>query len=147
MVIIPHVLIVDADHGAACATSALVTHTLPHAHVLITHTADAGLRCIARRLPDLLIIDPSPHVLADMRLIQELKAQRPDARVLIVASTPRPAVRRQLEALDIDGYGEKPALPMLLIAQLRLVLHQLNIDDAPQPAALPVVQPVADSLL
>jgi DNA-binding NarL/FixJ family response regulator len=56
-------------------------------------------------------------------LIVQLKAERPDARVIVVASAPTPALRRKMAGLGVDTYLEKPALLPLLLQELLATLR------------------------
>jgi DNA-binding NarL/FixJ family response regulator len=73
--------------------------------------------------PDVLIIDPSPHDSASVRLIQDLKAARPDARVIVISSGPTPTLRRTITDLHVDAYLEKPILLGLFKHQLCVLLR------------------------
>jgi DNA-binding NarL/FixJ family response regulator len=119
----PYVLIVDADVSAAQVTSAIVTRTVSEATVELApavQRVDLGAR---NHYPDVLIIDPSPHDRAAIQLIRELKAARPDARVIVLASGSNPTLRRTITDLHVDAYLEKPILLGLFTHQLRVLLR------------------------
>jgi DNA-binding NarL/FixJ family response regulator len=120
---VPHVLIVDANPSAAQVTCAMVARAMPQATVEIAPTIECALLTVARQPPDALFIDPSPHTPAAAQLIAELKAAYPNARVIVIASMPTPALRRTMEGLGVDAYLEKPALLPLLQHELHALLE------------------------
>jgi DNA-binding response OmpR family regulator len=124
---VPHILIIDADLGAAQVTRAVVARTLPDATVAMAPTVERALLSMQEQRPDALIIDPAPQIRDGTRLIEQFKAARPDAPVIVVASMPTPALRRTMAGLGVDTYLEKPALLPLLRNQLQALLH----NDAP----------------
>jgi DNA-binding NtrC family response regulator len=127
---VPHILIVDTDTSAAQVTCAVVARVIPEATVAVAPSFERARLSMQEQRSDALIIDPSPHSLDGMRLIQQFKAACPDAPVIVVASMPTPALRRAMEALRVEAYLEKPAL----LSLLRHELHALLRDGA---AAVP----------
>ena len=119
----PYILIVDADSSAAQVTSAIVSRTVAEATVELVPAVERIDLLAQRQYPDVLIIDPSPHDNAGVRLIRELKTARPDARVIVIASNSTPALRRTITDLHVDAYLEKPILLALFIHQLRALLR------------------------
>lgn len=119
----PHILILDADAGAAQVTEAGVTRALPDATLSVVADVDNGWLSVQQAPLDALIIDPAPHNLASAWLIQAFKAENPDAPVIVLASAPTPNLARTLYRLGVDVYLEKPvSLPILLkelLASLR----------------------------
>ena len=120
------ILIVDTDTSAARVTCALVARAIPEAILVVAPTFDHARLSMQAQHPDALIIDPSPQSLEGARLIEQFKATRPDASVIVVASMPTPALRRLMAGLGVDAYLEKPAL-------LPLLRHQLNRLVRPAP--------------
>lgn len=127
------ILIVDADAGAAAATSAFVTHLLPTASIACESTPDQGWRSAHRTRPDVLLIDPAPYVSTAMLLIQLCQERWSDMHVIVLASAPlSPTRRRQCHA---DVYIEKPASPARLLDALAGVLKDVKVNAArPAPA-------------
>jgi DNA-binding NarL/FixJ family response regulator len=120
---VSHMLIVDSDTIAAEVTRAIVSRAVPEATVAIAPVAADGALNMHGNFPDVLIIDPSPHAVHGTQLIGQLKAARADARVIVIASTPTPALRRRVAELRVDAYLEKPVLLSLLMDQLRTLLR------------------------
>jgi DNA-binding response OmpR family regulator len=112
-----HILIVDADRSAAQVTGAAVTRSLPAATVTVTtDPAHAWPRHQPESL-DVLIIDPPSRRPAGTQLIRRAQAIWPGVLVIVLASAPTPALRRDLRALGVDVYLEKPTLlPVVLTA-------------------------------
>src|SRR3954447_11562788 len=105
----PHILIVDSDASAARITRAGVVRVAPAATLVVETDAEGGLRSARNHPPDLLIIDPPRHSPLGTQLIRELKAS-PAGHVIVLASAPTPALRRQMQVLGVDMYLEKPTL-------------------------------------
>jgi DNA-binding NarL/FixJ family response regulator len=122
---IPHILIIDADTGAAQTTRALVARVAAHATVTMEATAERGRISLQQHLPDMLIIDPSPLHLAATQLIQWLKTEHPAACVIVLASTSTPVLRQRMKDLGVDQYQDKHQPPRVLTQQLRAALEQL----------------------
>jgi DNA-binding response OmpR family regulator len=123
-VMVPHILIVDTDTSAAQVTRALVARALPEATLVIALTFEHARLSMQRQHPDALIIDPSPHSLEGAQLIEQFKATRADAPVIVVASMPTPALRRMMAGLGVDAYLEKPALLPLLRYELHTFMRK-----------------------
>jgi CheY-like chemotaxis protein len=121
-VMIPDILIVDGDTGAAQVTRAVVARIIPEATLAVAATFEQAWRIIQSQRPDALIIDPSPQSREGARLIEQLKAAYPAACVIVVASMPTPALRRTMAGLGVDSYLEKPALLPLLRQELYALL-------------------------
>ena len=127
----PHILIVDTDRSAAQVTYALVARAVPEATVVVAPSFEQA-RLSMQQHPDALIIDPSPQSLEGARLIEQFKATRAKAPVIVLASMPTPALRRMMAGLGVDAYLEKPALVSLLQHQL----HALRRNAAPEVTTL-----------
>lgn len=114
----PHILIVESDVAAAQVTSAMLARAVPTAIVSVESNFEAARRSVQCHLPDVLIVDPVRHRLESIWLVQYLKTEHPDACVIVIASAPTPALRREMECLGVDAYLEKPELLSLQIQQL-----------------------------
>lgn len=117
-----HILLLDADPNASMVTCAFIRRLAPSATIACERTAQAAWLQFQRIRPHLLVIDPSPFGPEGLLLIQLLRQQHPDCRVVVLASMPTPALRRKLADLAIDAYLEKPAPLPLLDDQLRALL-------------------------
>jgi DNA-binding NarL/FixJ family response regulator len=118
-----HILIVDADRAAAQVTRAAVARSLPAATVTVTtDPAHAWPRSQPEPL-DVLIIDPPPRRPAGTQLIRQVQAIWPDVLVIVLASAPTPALRRDLRELAVDAYLEKPTLLPAVLSALRTALQ------------------------
>jgi DNA-binding NarL/FixJ family response regulator len=115
---IPHILIVESDNAAAQVTSAILARAVPTAIVSVESDFAAAQRGIQSYAPDVLIVDPVLHRPESIELVRHLKIANPHARIIVIASTPTPALRREMESLGVDTYIEKPALLPLRIQQL-----------------------------
>ncbi|HEY0603591.1 MAG TPA: hypothetical protein VGD58_11805 [Herpetosiphonaceae bacterium] len=104
-----HVLIIDADSGAAATTCAVVQRRIPNASIVCEATPERGWSSAQHTPPDLLLIDPAPYPSTGSLLIQLCHEWWPDIRVLVLASAPVSSVRRQ--HFQADAYLEKPASP------------------------------------
>jgi len=124
---VPHILIVDANTNAAQVTRAVVARTLPEATVAVVPTLEAAKLQLQHQPQDMLILDPSPDMLADAPFLQRLKGDLLAAHVMVLCSAPTPALRRQMEALGVDVYLEKPVVLSLFAQKLRSIL-------TPEPA-------------
>jgi len=122
---IPHILIIDADAGAAQTTRALVARVTANATLAVEATLERGRVCLQHHMVDALIIDPAPHDLAATRLIAWVTTEHPAVRVIVLASTVPWAVRHQIKALGIAGYLEKHTDPKLLIERLQSALDRI----------------------
>ena len=120
---IPHILIVESDVAAAQVTSAMLARAVPTAIVSVESDFAAARRSMQSHPPDVLIVDPVRHRPESIWLVQHLKMKHPDAHVIIIASTPTPALRREMEGLGVDAYLEKPELLSLQIQQLLAALR------------------------
>ena len=120
---IPHILIVESDVAAAQVTSAMLARAVPTAIVSVESDFAAARRSLQSHPPDVLIVDPVRHRPESIWLVQHLKMKHPDAHVIIIASTPTPALRREMERLGVDAYLEKPELLSLQIKQLLAALR------------------------
>ena len=125
-----HILIVDADHNAAQVTRAAVARSLPTATVTVT--ADPAHAWARNGLDplDVLIIDPPPRRGVGAQLIRRARATWPGVLVIVLTSTPTPALRRDLRELAVDVYLEKPALLPVVLGALHTALQH------PRPACL-----------
>jgi DNA-binding NarL/FixJ family response regulator len=132
---IPHILIIDADPGAAQTTRALVARVTANATLAVEATLERGQISLQQDMADVLIIDPAPHDLAAAQFIAWLKTNHPAVRVIVLASTVPWAVRHQIEALRIAQYLEKHTAPTLLIEQLHSaltpILHTVLVELPP----------------
>jgi DNA-binding NarL/FixJ family response regulator len=120
---IPHILIVESDLAAAQVTSAMLARAVPTAIVSVESNFDAARRSVQSHPPDVLIVDPMFHRPESIWLVQQLKTKHPDAHVIVIASVPTPALRREMEHLGVDAYLEKPELLSLQLQQLLAVLR------------------------
>jgi DNA-binding NarL/FixJ family response regulator len=120
---IPHILIVDSDFAAAQVTSAMLARAVPIAIVSVESDFAAARRSMQGHPPDVLIVDPVLHRPESIWLVQYLKTKHPDAHIIVIASAPTPALRREMEGLGVDAYLEKPALLPLLLQQLLAALR------------------------
>jgi DNA-binding NarL/FixJ family response regulator len=123
---IPHILIIDADTGAAQTTRALVARVAANATVTMEATPERGRISLQQHLADVLIIDPSPLHLAATQLIQWLKTEHPTACVIVLASTSTSILRQRMKELGVDQYQDKHQPPKALTQQLRGALEQLE---------------------
>jgi DNA-binding NarL/FixJ family response regulator len=124
---IPHILIVESDIAAAQVTSAMLTRAVPTASVSVESDFAAAWRSLQSHPPDVLIVDPVRHRPESNRLVQHLKTKHPDAHVIIIASTPTPALRREMEGLGVDAYLEKPELLSLQLQHLLAALRPVPL--------------------
>jgi DNA-binding NarL/FixJ family response regulator len=115
-----HILIVDPDTSSAHVTRAIVARAAPDARISVEPDAEQACHKLARLLPDVLIVDPSPSLLAGLKLIATVKGQHA-GQVIVVASAPSLGLRRRMHALGVDLYLEKPA--PLLVSDLRTFLN------------------------
>jgi response regulator of citrate/malate metabolism len=127
---IPYILIVEPDFAAAQVTSAILSRAVPTSIVSVEADFEAARRSMQSHSPDVLIVDPVLHRPESIWLVQHLKTEHPDAHVIVIASAPTPALRREMEGLGVDAYLEKPEL-------LSSQLHEL----------LAVLQPIAPAQL
>lgn len=119
-----HILIVDADRTAAQVTRAAVARSLPAATVTVTtDPAHPWVRTPPEPL-DVLIIDPPRRPPAGTQLIRRAQALWPGVLVIVLASAPTPALRRDLRALAVDMYLEKPALLPVVLTALHTALQR-----------------------
>ena len=123
------ILIVDADAAAAQVTRAIVQRAAPGAQLAVVAGLQAAYRELQRALPDVLIIDPSPHPLAGVELAAVVKRRHPDGQVIVLASAPTAALRRQMQGLGVDLYLEKPA-PLLVEDVRRLFQRYRRVELA-----------------
>jgi chemotaxis response regulator CheB len=114
-----HILIVDPDISSTHVTRAIVARAAPEARISVEPDAEQACLQLGRLLPDVLIIDPSPALLAGLKLITAVKGQHA-GQVIVVASAPSLGLRRRMRALGVDLYLEKPA--PLLVSDLRSFL-------------------------
>jgi len=118
-----HILIVDADRSAAQVTRAAVARSLPAATVTVTtDPAHAWTRPHPEPL-DVLIIDPPSRRPTGTQLIRRAQAIWPGVLVIVLASAPTPALRRDLRDLAVDAYLEKPALLPVVLTALHTALQ------------------------
>lgn len=115
----PHVLILDADPGAAQVTRAGVARALPDATLDVESTAERGWASAKAHQPDLVIVDPGAHNLGNLWLIQALRSAHPHALIIVLASVSTPGLKRRLESMGVDVYLEKPAPLTVLLAAVR----------------------------
>ena len=120
---IPHILIVESDVAAAQVTSAMLARAVPTAIVSVESDFAAAWRSLQSHPPDVLIVDPVLHRPESIWLVQYLKTKHPDSHVIIIASAPTPALRREMERLGVDAYLEKPELLSLQLQQLLAALR------------------------
>ena len=118
-----HILIVDADRNAAQVTRAAVARSLPTATV--TMTSDPALAWARSGLEplDVLIIDPPSRRSVGTQLIRRARATWPGVLIIVRASAPTPALRRDLQELAVDVYLEKPALLPAVLSALHDALQ------------------------
>jgi DNA-binding NarL/FixJ family response regulator len=132
----PHILIIDADAGAAYITRAVAQRVAPQATCRVVSNAASSLHDVGER-PDVVIVDP-PHLsLAGIRLIRELQEAYPETHVIVLASVPTPTLRRDMQQLGVESYLEKPAPYAELAAALRASLRSLS---PPQTAPVSIAQ-------
>lgn len=120
---IPHILIIDADPGAAHATRALVARIAADATLTVETTPERGRISLRQHMADVLIIDPSSHHPASANLIRWLKTEHA-ACVIVLTSTSTPVSRQIMEELGVDLYQDKHQPPAVLTQQLRGALEQ-----------------------
>jgi DNA-binding NarL/FixJ family response regulator len=120
---IAHILIIDADFGAAYTTRALVARIAADATLTVEATPMRGRSSLQQHLADVVIIDPSPDHLAAAQLIQWLKTEHPAVYVIVLASAATPTQRQRMQDLGIDLYQEKHQAPNVLLQQLRGAFH------------------------
>ena len=104
----PHILIIDADASAAQVTRSLVLRVNPSATWSIETTAERGSRSVDAHPPDVLIIDPNPNDLEATRLMQHVRSDCPDTRIIVLSSSTTPTLRRHMYELGADLFFEKP---------------------------------------
>ena len=100
-----HVLIQDADAAAAQITGAFVQRRVAEATVAYAFTPEQAWQSASRQPPDLLIVDPAPDRPATTWLIQSVRQHAPWCRVLVLASTPTPAVPATKSRQSPSRYG------------------------------------------
>lgn len=115
-----HILIVDPDTSSSHVTRAIVARAAPDARISVEPDAEQACHKLGRLLPNVLVIDPSPSLVASLKLIAAVKG-RLAGHVIVVASAPSAALRRRMHAMGVDVYLEKPA--PLLVGELRTFLH------------------------
>lgn len=120
---LPRILILDANASAAQVTRAGVQRAVPQASIAVEATPENAWINAQREPPDLLIIDPVPAELASAWLIQTIKATYPSSRVIVLASAPTSAIRRNGGRVAIDVYLEKPAPLSALMQAVQKVLE------------------------
>lgn len=125
-----HILIVDSDPSAAHVTWAGVKRTIPEASLVVEPDAERGLLSMERQRPDVLIIDPSTHNGAAVRLIRELKAGTHMGHVMVLASAPSPTLERDMQRLGVDLYLQKPSPIAPMLEALRAIFDGLQTFDS-----------------
>lgn len=114
---------------AAQVTGAMITRSLPSATLCFEPTPERGWLSFQRSHPDVVIIDPSLHSPAGLELIRQIKEQAPPARVIVLTSSPTPALRRRMSALGADVYLEKSGPLDQLVAQIRRISSEQSLDS------------------
>jgi DNA-binding NarL/FixJ family response regulator len=88
-------------------------------------TPERGRISLQQHPVDVLIIDPSPDMLAAAQLIRWLKIEHPAACVIVLASTATSALRQRMGELGVDLYQDKHKPPTVLTQQLRGALERV----------------------
>jgi hypothetical protein len=132
---IPYILIIDTDPGAAQTTRALVARVAAAATVSVETTPERGRVSLRQHRADALIIDPAPYNLAAIQLLAWVTTEQPTICAIALASTVPWTVRRQIAALRIARYLEKHTDPKLLLEQLHgaldPILHAVPVELPP----------------
>jgi len=134
-----HILLVDPDASAAQVTRALVARAAPNARLTLEPDALRAAEHLQSIRPDVLIVDPSPAPLAGLELIRLATALQPAAQIIVLTSQPTLGLRRQMDALGVARYLEKPApLPIAdlraLFTRPRQLQPQAEQRDVPAPS-------------
>lgn len=124
-----HILIVDADAGAAATTCAVVQRRIPNASVVCETTPEHAWSSAQHTPPDLLLIDPAPYPSTGSLLIQLCHEWWPGIPVLVLASAPVSSARRQ--QFHADAYLEKPASPARVLAAITDLLEKTERRSKP----------------
>jgi len=133
------ILIIDPDAGSAQTTQVGIMRGIPNVLATVAVQPEGSWPALADRDPDVLIIDPSPHSLSGVNLIQRLRERSPEVAIVVLASKPTPALRQIARELGVDVYLEKPmALPSLL-AHLEQLLERLRLPPVATPVEYPAV--------
>lgn len=138
----PHILIVDPDMRAAQVTGAMITRSLPSATLCVEATPERGWLSFQDNHPDVVIIDPSLHSPAGLQLIRQVKDQPLPARVIVLTSSPTPALRRRMSTMGVDVYLEKSGPLDQLLVQIERILSEhaldsMDMDDYSSPCTGP----------
>ena len=132
-----HIMIVESDVAAAQVTSAMLARAVPTAFVAVESDFAAAWRSMQSHPPDGLSVDPVLHRPESIWLVGHLKTKHPDSHVIISASAPTPALRREMERLGVDAYLEKPELLSLQLQQLLAALRPIPLAP-PAPANMEI---------
>ena len=116
----------------------LIKHTLERGNevdVDLAATAEAALKAVADRLPDVVILDLSLPGFDGLEVCRILRASPRSARVPIIIVTARASETDRIRGLDLgaDDYVTKPFSPRELAARVRAALRRARA-DASSPA-------------
>ncbi len=126
----PSIMIIDPDFGSAQTTQAGILRGLPSVTTTIATQVDRSWPTSTDLRPDVVILDPSPYSLSGMRLIQRLHEFSPRIAIVVLASTPTPALRQIARELEVEVYLEKPTPLPTLLAHLEQLLGRVRLPDA-----------------
>lgn len=126
----PTILIADDDELLA----ALVQFKLEAAGhtVMVAEDGAAALAAVARRRPDLIVLDAMMPVLTGSEVLARLKADPATASVPVIMLTARRAQDDVVSALRAGAadYLTKPFIPEELVARVETALSQSRTSDA-----------------
>ena len=101
-------------------------------------SADAALRLIGDRLPDLILLDWMLPGQSGIEFARRLKRDETTAEVPIIMLTAKGEEYDKLRGFDagVDDYVSKPFSTRELVARMKAVLRRINIHGGHNPIAL-----------
>ena len=104
----------------------LLREVLPvHGFEVIAEASDAaeGIKLAGSEQPDLIVLDMEMPRSSGMDAIAPLKAQAPEAKIVMYSSHDAPAVRDDALARGADAYLDKLAPITEMVSEMERLLH------------------------
>jgi two-component system, response regulator, stage 0 sporulation protein F len=117
----PAILIIDDEVDIVYILKRMLSHTLPTATIVGVATAAQAIAVLTTQPIDLVPADVRMPVMSGVQLVQQIKAEWPATRVIIVSGVTPQRLAELAQSVQADGYLVKPFSRV----ELAQVVHQV----------------------
>lgn len=116
------ILIVENHEQVRSSVVDLLTSLMPQCDLLEASDGESGVAMAIAHEPDIVLMDVRLPRVNGLAAVRQIRAERPDAKIVMLTVHDNPAYRREAERAGAVGYILKEDAPAQLVPLLKALL-------------------------